>query len=272
MATDHTNIEWTDSTWNPTVGCTKVSPGCERCYAERITRRFPASFPNGFALTLRPDALDLPLKWRRPRMVFVNSMSDLFHQNIPDEYIRDVFGVMEQCPQHTFQVLTKRAERLARIAQRLPWPMNVWMGVSVENADYSWRVRYLRHVPAAIRFLSAEPLFGSLRGLDLSGIHWVIAGGESQPGARPCDLRWLRELRDACRRSGAAFFLKQLGGHPSKRGGLEAVLEGRLWREMPRKADAVRSHRLPRPSQRIRRPSDSETPSRAGTAAPSACS
>lgn len=233
MATDHTKIEWTDSTWNPTVGCTKVSPGCDRCYAERITRRFPNTFTNGFSLTLRPDALELPLRWHRPRMVFVNSMSDLFHKGVPDSYIQQVFAVMEQCPQHTFQVLTKRAGRLARLAPRLPWPANVWMGVSVESLDFAWRVHYLQQVRAAIRFVSAEPLLASLKGLDLSDIQWVIAGGESQPGARPCHPGWLRELRDACERAGVAFFLKQLGGHPSKRGGDEAVLDGRLWREMP---------------------------------------
>jgi protein gp37 len=233
MATDRTAIEWTDSTWNPTVGCTKVSPGCDRCYAERVTQRFPTTFPNGFALTLRPDALELPLKWRRPRMVFVNSMSDLFHKSVPDAYIQQVFDVMQRSPQHTFQVLTKRAERAARLASRLPWPENVWMGVSVESAAYTWRLDFLRRVPAVVRFLSAEPLLGSLDGINLTGIHWVIAGGESQPGARPCDLRWLRELRDSCRRSDTAFFLKQLGGHPSKRGGDEAVLDGRLWHGMP---------------------------------------
>ena len=230
---DHSAIEWTESTWNPTIGCTKVSPGCDRCYAERLTRRFPKTYPNGFALTLRPDALTLPLSWKRPRMIFVNSMSDLFHADVPESYIRDVFAVMEQCPHHTFQVLTKRAERLHRLAPRLPWPTHVWMGVSVETIDYRWRVDYLRRTPASVRFLSAEPLIGSLAQLSLSGIHWLIAGGESQSGARPCDVQWLRELRDACRASGTAFFLKQLGGHPSKRGGNDAALDGRRWLEMP---------------------------------------
>jgi protein gp37 len=233
MAANHSSIEWTDSTWNPTVGCTKVSPGCDRCYAERVTQRFPKSFPNAFDLTLRPDALELPLKWRRPRMVFVNSMSDLFHAGVPDDYVARVFDVMVRCPQHTFQVLTKRAERLARLAARLPWPVNVWMGVSVESPDFLWRVHYLQRTPAAVRFVSAEPLLGSLDGIDLTGIHWLIAGGESQPGARRCETVWLRELHDRSRTAGVAFFLKQLGGHPSKRGGDDAVLDGRRWLEMP---------------------------------------
>ncbi len=156
MAAEHSPIEWTDSTWNPTVGCDKVSPGCDCCYAERITRRFPQTFRNGFELTLRPEALELPLSWRRPRMVFVNSMSDLFHSDVPESYIGQVFDVMARCPQHTFQVLTKRAERLARLAPRLPWLGHMWMGVSVESRDFAWRVDYLRTVPAAVRFVSAR--------------------------------------------------------------------------------------------------------------------
>lgn len=235
MAVQRSAIEWTEATWNPTVGCTKVSPGCDRCYAERITQRFPQNFTNGFRLTLRPDALDVPLRWKRPRIVFVNSMSDLFHVGVPDEYVQLVFDVMQQCPQHTFQILTKRAERLARIARRLTWPSNVWMGVSVESPEYLWRVRYLQQVPATVRFISAEPLLAGLPNLDLTGIHWLIAGGESQPGARVPDLEWFRDLRDQCRSAGVAFFLKQLGGHPSKRGGEEAVLDGRRWLEFPLK-------------------------------------
>lgn len=230
---DHSAIEWTEATWNPTTGCTKVSPGCDRCYAERVALRFKTTFPNGFQLTMRPQALDLPLRWKRPRMIFVNSMSDLFHADVPESYIRDVFAVMEACPQHTFQVLTKRAERLHRLAPRLPWPRNVWMGVSVESSKYTWRIDYLRRTPAAVRFVSAEPLLGPLPQLDLTGLHWLIAGGESQPGARACDVAWLRDLRDQCRVHGVAFFLKQLGGHPSKRGGDEAVLDGRRWTNMP---------------------------------------
>src|SRR5918911_3229690 len=224
---DHSAIEWTEATWNPTIGCTKVSPGCDRCYAERITLRFKRNFPHGFELTLRPDALELPLRWRRPRMIFVNSISDLFHVDVPDSYIVDVFDVILRSPQHTFQILTKRATRLASIAPRLPWPRNVWVGVSVESAAYVWRIDYLRHVPAAVRFISAEPLLAPLPRLDLSGIHWLIAGGESQPGARPADIDWFRDLRDQCPAAGVGFFLKQLGGHPSKRGGEDAVLDGR---------------------------------------------
>src|SRR5690348_6690934 len=155
---EHSAIEWTEATWNPTIGCTKVSPGCDRCYAERITRRFPKTYPHGFALTLRPDVLDLPRRWRQPRTVFVNSMSDLFHADVPEEFIRQVFDVMMQCPQHTFQVLTKRAERLSRVAAQLPWPPHVWIGVSVESGEFTWRIDYLRKVPAAVRFISAEPL------------------------------------------------------------------------------------------------------------------
>jgi protein gp37 len=236
---DHSAIEWTEATWNPTSGCTKISPGCDRCYAERMAVRFPRTFPNGFDLTLRPDALELPLHWRRPRTIFVNSMSDLFHVDVPDAYISKVFDVMSRTPQHTYQVLTKRAERLGRIASCLPWPRNVWMGVSVEAPKYRWRIDYLRKTPAAIRFISAEPLVAALPDLDLGGIHWLIAGGESQPGARPADLAWFEDLRDQCTRGGVAFFLKQLGGHPSKRGGKDALLNGRRWLDVPRHATSV---------------------------------
>jgi protein gp37 len=233
MASEHSGIEWTEATWNPTTGCTKVSPGCDRCYAERITRRFPQTFRNGFDLTLRPEALEIPLRWRRPRTIFVNSMSDLFHVDVPEEYVRSVFDVMLRTPQHTYQILTKRAERLARLASRLNWPSNVWVGVSVESPEYVWRIDYLRRVPAAVRFISAEPLLAFLPALNLNGIHWVIAGGESQTGCRPADLNWFRDLRDQCRVANIAFFLKQLGGHPMKRGGDQAVLDGRRWVEVP---------------------------------------
>jgi protein gp37 len=236
MASDHSAIEWTEATWNPTSGCTKVSPGCDRCYAERITMRFPKSFPNGFNLALRPDALDVPLHWRRPRLIFVNSMSDLFHADVPEDYIALVFDVMQRTPQHTYQILTKRAQRLATLARRLKWPENVWMGVSVETERYTWRVDYLRRVPAAVRFVSAEPLLAPLMNLNLDGIDWLIAGGESQSGCRPAALDWFRDLRDQCATAGVAFFLKQLGGHPSKRGAEDAVLDGRRWVEMPRRS------------------------------------
>jgi protein gp37 len=230
---DKSAIEWTESTWNPVTGCTKVSPGCDRCYAERVALRFPKTFPNGFDLTLKPHLVELPKRWKAPRVVFVNSMSDLFHADVPDAYIQQVFQVMVDCPQHTFQVLTKRAERLVRLAPKLPWPSNVWMGVSIESEPFAWRANYLRKVPAAVRFISAEPLLGSLATLDLTGIHWLIAGGESQTGARPAKMEWFRELRRSCRTSGTQFFLKQLGGHPSKRGGDDARLDGKVWHQRP---------------------------------------
>lgn len=226
-------IEWTDATWNPVTGCSKVSPGCDRCYAERVALRFPKTFPHGFAVTLRDESLSLPYRWRRSRLIFVNSMSDLWHAAVPDAFIQQVFEVMSNSPRHTFQVLTKRAERLARMAPRLPWPENVWMGVSVESSEYLWRVDYLRRVPATIRYISAEPLLGPLGHINLDGIQWLVAGGESQPGARPAQLPWFRSLRDQCGFANVPFFLKQLGGHPSKRGGDAAVLDGSLWRQLP---------------------------------------
>jgi protein gp37 len=200
---------------------------------ERITARFPNTFPNGFALTLRPQSLEIPLHWRRRRTIFVNSMSDLFHKDVPEEYIQRVFDVMVRTPQHTYQVLTKRAERLARMAPRLPWPAHVWMGVSVESPAYTWRLDYLRRVGSAVRFISAEPLLAPLPNLNLTGIHWLIADGESQSGCRPADVEWFEDLRDQCRASGVQFFLKQLGGHPSKRGGDDALIDGKRWIQMP---------------------------------------
>jgi protein gp37 len=195
--------------------------------------RFPQTFPNGFALTFRPETLEIPLRWRRPRLIFVNSMSDLFHSEVPLEYLQQVFDVIRQTPHHTYQILTKRAERLARVATKLTFPRNVWIGVSVESEQFLWRVDYLRTVGATVRFISAEPLLGSLKRLDMTGLHWVIAGGESQYGCRPADRAWFRELRDLCQSAGVHFFLKQLGGHPSKRGGDEALLDGRKWTQMP---------------------------------------
>jgi protein gp37 len=207
--------------------------------------RFPKSFPHGFALTLRPEALDVPLHWKRPRVIFVNSMSDLFHRDVPDEYIQLVFDVMSRTPHHVYQVLTKRAERVARMARALPWPPHVWMGVSVESPAFSWRIDYLRRTPAAIRFISAEPLLAPIPDLDLTGIHWLIAGGESQSGCRPADTAWFRDLRDQCTRARVKFFLKQLGGHPAKRGGDGAVLDGRRWTQMPRCVDASKAVSVP---------------------------
>ena len=232
---DRSAIEWTEATWNPVTGCDRVSPGCAHCYADAFAKRFEGvpghPYEQGFALKLWPERLGIPLSWRRPRMVFVNSMSDLLHEDIPDEYVAEVFEVMREASQHTFQVLTKRHERLAELAPQLPWPGNVWMGVSIENRRFVHRADYLREVPAAVRFISAEPLLGPLEGLDLQGIHWLIAGGESGPRHRPVREEWVTELRDRCEREGVAYFFKQWGGTRSKTGG--RLLEGRTWDDMP---------------------------------------
>lgn len=228
-------IEWTEMTWNPVTGCTKVSPGCKHCYAERFAKRLQAMgmerYANGFELTLHDDALELPLRWRMPRVVFVNSMSDLFHEDVPVEFIQRVFEVMERCPQHVFQVLTKRSERLLKLRESLPWPANVWMGVSVESPDYTWRINDLRETPAAVRFLSLEPLLSPIADLQLERIHWVIVGGESGPGARPMRVEWVRELRDQCQAEGVDFFFKQWGGVNKKKTG--RLLDGRTHDDMP---------------------------------------
>ncbi|MBI2467582.1 MAG: phage Gp37/Gp68 family protein [Candidatus Rokubacteria bacterium] len=220
---DHTGIEWTDATWNPVTGCTKVSPGCKHCYAERLALRLRAMgnprYRRGFAVTLQPDLLSLPLRWRQPRRIFVNSMSDLFHEAVPDDYVRRVFDVMEQADWHIFQILTKRSERLMSLASRLPWPRHVWQGVSVENARYTWRIVHLRRVPAAVRFLSIEPLLGPILDLPLDGIHWVIVGGESGGGRREMAAEWVREIREQCLAAGIPFFFKQWGGRTPKAGG-----------------------------------------------------
>lgn len=229
-------IEWTDATWNPVTGCTKVSPGCKHCYAERLAHRLRAMgnrrYARGFVVTLQPDQLTLPLGWRRPRRIFVNSMSDLFHEAIPDEYLRRVFDVMATAHWHVFQILTKRSARLAAMARDLPWSANVWQGVSVENARYTSRIAQLREVPAAVRFLSVEPLLGPIPRLPLVGIHWVIVGGESGGGRRPVDPAWVRDLRDQCIAARVPFFFKQWGGRTPKAAG--RVLDGRTWDEMPR--------------------------------------
>lgn len=228
-------IEWTESTWNPVTGCTKISPGCKFCYAERMALRLfamgQANYVNGFALTLQPHMLDAPLKWKKPQTIFVNSMSDLFHPEVPIEYIRAVFSVMDHAYWHRFQVLTKRAERLAEIAAELQWPNNVWMGVSVENGRYCDRIDHLRATGAKIKFLSLEPLLGPLKNLDLTGIDWVIVGGESGPQARFVDPAWVKDIRDQCLSAGVAFFFKQWGGKNKKRSG--RVLEGQTWDQMP---------------------------------------
>jgi protein gp37 len=232
---DGSTIEWTEATWNPVTGCDKVSPGCAHCYAETFAERFRGvpghPYEQGFDLRFWPERLDQPLKWKRPRMIFVNSMSDLFHERIRFEFIEQVFETMSAAEEHTFQILTKRHERLAELAPELDWPANVWMGVSIENRRFVQRADYLRQVPAAIRFISAEPLLGPLEGLDLDGIHWLIAGGESGPGHRPVKEEWLIELRDRCRAEDVAFFFKQWGGRWPKAGGRK--LDGREWDEMP---------------------------------------
>jgi protein gp37 len=229
------SIEWTEMTWNPVTGCTKVSQGCKRCYAERMAKRLTAMgsdrYRNGFKVTLHPDLLDVPKRWRQPRVVFVNSMSDLFHEDIPLDYIQRVFATMRDCPQHTFQVLTKRSERLAELAGQLPWPRNVWMGVSVEDARVISRIRDLSSTPAAVRFLSLEPLIGPLHELPLSGIHWVIVGGESGPRARPMRKEWVDSIYRQCRDARVPFFFKQWGGVRKDLTGRE--LHGRTFNEMP---------------------------------------
>ncbi|MCC7001491.1 MAG: phage Gp37/Gp68 family protein [Gemmatimonadaceae bacterium] len=239
---DRSSIEWTEATWNPVTGCTQVSPGCAHCYAKTFAERFRGvpghPYEHGFDLQLRPDRLEQPLLWKRSRVIFVNSMSDLFHEDVPLTYIRRVFDVMERAQQHTFQVLTKRADRAAALSCELTWPTNVWMGVSVENQRWATRVDALRRVPAAVRFLSCEPLLGSLT-LDLTGIDWVIAGGESGHGARPMRLEWARAVRDQCELAAVPFFFKQWGAHDAtgRRVGKKAAgreLEGRVWDEFPR--------------------------------------
>ena len=236
---DHTGIEWTDETWNPVTWCTTISAGisagCQPCYAERLAMRLPAMgnprYLGGFDVTLAPDLLALPLRWRQPRRVFVNSMSDLFHEAVPDDYIRRVFEVMAQADGHVFQILTKRSDRLMRLAGTLPWPCHVWQGVSVENANSTWRIEPLRQVPAAVRFLSVEPLLGPIADLALDGIHWVIVGGESGGGRRDMAPEWAREIRDQCTAAGVPFFFKQWGGRTPKARG--RILDGRTWDEMP---------------------------------------
>ncbi len=243
---DRSAIEWTEATWNPVTGCTKVSPGCAHCYAETFAERFRGvpghPYEMGFDLTLRPERLDQPLQWRRSRMIFVNSMSDLFHEDVPDEYIHRVFEVMVRAHWHVFQVLTKRSARLSALAADLPWPSNVWMGVSVENQRFDFRIDHLRRTGAAVKFLSCEPLLGPLA-LDLKGINWVIVGGESGRGARPMRPEWAHSVRDQCQEAGVAFFFKQWGAwgedgvRRSKRGN-GRLLNCRTWNAFPQKLRA----------------------------------
>jgi protein gp37 len=241
---DHSAIEWTEATWNPTTGCDQTSPGCDNCYALALSKRLKAmgqakyqkdgdsrtSGP-GFGLSLHPDTLDIPRTWTAPRKIFVNSMSDLFHHEVPEDYIRQVLDVIDATPQHQYQVLTKRSRRLADIGRRLVWPPNLWMGVSVESSKYRFRIDHLRRVDAAVRFVSAEPLLGPLHDLRLEDIHWLIAGGESGPKARPMDPAWVIDLRDQCKAAGVPFFFKQWGGRTPKAGGRD--LEGRAHDGMP---------------------------------------
>jgi len=238
-------IEWTESTWNPVTGCTKISPGCRYCYAERMAERLQAmgqaNYANGFQLTLQPHMLELPLKWKKPQTIFVNSMSDLFHENVPLAYVQQVFDVMARANWHRFQVLTKRAERLEALSLSLKWTSNIWMGVSVENDDHRPRIDHLRRTGAHIKFLSLEPLLGPLPNLDMTGIDWVIVGGESGPKARPMHPAWVIDLRDQCRGAKVSFFFKQWGGKNKKQAG--RVLDGRMWDQMPKLASVAR-HRI----------------------------
>ena len=234
-----TEIEWTEATWNPITGCTKVSAGCRHCYAERMAVRLQAmgqpNYANGFKLTLQPRMLSLPLTWKRPLTIFVNSMSDLFHPDVPFEYVQDVFAIMEQAYWHRFQVLTKRADRLESVSKQLNWSSNVWMGVSVEHSRFVNRIDHLRCTGAAVKFLSLEPLLGPLPKLDLRGIDWVIVGGESGPGARPLRAAWVTEIRDQCIDAEVPFFFKQWGGTRKKLTG--RTLDGETWSQMPAELD-----------------------------------
>ncbi|MCL5257360.1 MAG: phage Gp37/Gp68 family protein [Chloroflexi bacterium] len=229
------SIEWTESTWNPVTGCTKVSPGCAHCYAERMSLRLKAmgmaNYANGFEVTLHEQTLELPLRWTKPQMIFVNSMSDLFHDAVPDEFIKKVFDVMRGARRHRFQVLTKRSERLQRLSPDLNWAPNIWMGVSVENKDYAFRIDHLRQTSAKVKFVSMEPLLGPITNMDLQGIDWVIVGGESGPGARPMEPEWVLDICRQCRGGQVAFFFKQWGGTNRKKTG--RLLDGRTYDEMP---------------------------------------
>lgn len=246
---NYSNIEWTEVTWNPVTGCDRVAAGCDNCYALALAKRLkamgaekyqndgdPRTSGPGFGVTIHPAALNQPRHWRSPKVVFVNSMSDLFHAKVPVSFIRDVFDVIRETPQHTYQVLTKRALRMERVGERLDWPGNLWMGVSVESAEVTRRIDHLRRTPAGVRFLSCEPLLTALPNLDLERVDWVIAGGESGPRARPMDPAWVEDLRDQCLEASVPFFFKQWGGRTPKQHGRE--LAGRHWDEMPALATA----------------------------------
>ena len=228
-------IEWTESTWNPMTGCTKISLGCKNCYAERMAIRLQAmsqtKYKNGFKLTLHPNMLNVPLTWKKPQMIFVNSMSDIFHEDAPLDFIRSIFDVMAKAHWHIFQVLTKRSDRLLEIADDLKWESNIWMGVTVESAEYAYRIEHLRKSPAKVRLLSLEPLLGPLNGLNLEGINWVIVGGESGPKARVMRKEWVLNIKEQCDQANVPFFFKQWGGTNKKKSG--RLLEGRIWDQMP---------------------------------------
>lgn len=228
-----TGIEWTDEVFNPVTGCSKISPGCANCYAKEITERFPNAFPNGFNVTQHPDRLKKPHSWRKPRRVFVNSMSDLFHEEVDTSFISEVFQTIKQTPRHTYQILTKRPERMVSLADILPYSSNIWAGVSVELPQYKSRIDLLRQVPTVVRFLSCEPLLGDLqlKAEDLDGIHWVIVGGESGTKHRPINSDWVRAIRDICLETNTAFFFKQWGGRTPKAGG--RLLDGVEWSQFP---------------------------------------
>lgn len=229
------NIEWTDATWNPITGCNKISPGCKHCYAERLAQRLKAmgqpNYENGFKLTLHEHMLERPLQWKQPQTIFVNSMSDLFHEDVPFSFVQRIFDVMRRASWHRFQILTKRSERLLALNSQIEWPRNVWMGVSVENQDYTFRIDHLRNTDAYVKFLSLEPLLGPLNVLELSNIDWVIVGGESGPGSRPIKKSWVLDIRDKCLVANVPFFFKQWGGTRKKKAGRS--LDGRTWDQMP---------------------------------------
>ena len=237
----NSGIEWTESTWNPLTGCTKISLGCRHCYAERMALRLQAmgqpNYARGFELAMHENAVGLPLKWKKPQTIFVNSMSDLFHRAVPDEFILKIFDVMCRANWHRYQILTKRSDRLLELSPRLPWKPHIWMGVSVESLGYAFRIDHLRKTGAMVKFLSLEPLLGPLPDLNLERIGWVIVGGESGPGARPMDPAWVFEIREQCQTANVPFFFKQWGGTRKKKSGRE--LEGRTWEEMPALASAV---------------------------------
>jgi protein gp37 len=230
-----TTIEWTEATWNPVTGCTKISPGCDHCYAERLAERLrlmgQPNYVNGFELTLQPQSLSIPEKWKSPQIVFVNSMSDLFHKGVPLDYIQQVFEVMNRANHHIYQILTKRSKRLSQLNSSLDWASHIWMGVSVENQNYTFRIDHLRETGAHIKFLSLEPLLGPLPNLNLEGMDWVIVGGESGPGARVMHKEWALEIRDQCIEANVPFFFKQWGGTNKKKNG--RILDNRTWDEMP---------------------------------------